>query len=163
MLTLRCTTRLLSQLKVKPEPPPPASTTKLGDWYANLLHIGRTQLVLAVSEHTFLPVIVPASPVNSLVLRLRAGVVEVVRAVGVAEAAVRVEDGEMNDVAFAKTNNKVVVGVMVEFAKALEWTWDSHPTPLDASLYLAGMVSMALRPDPHPDSATRKLFAAAKT
>ena len=31
-------------------------TTRLGDWYANLVHVGRLQLVLGVSERTLLPV-----------------------------------------------------------------------------------------------------------
>jgi hypothetical protein len=162
VLTLRCTARLLDRLKTRPEAAPAASTTRLGDWYANLLHIGRIQLVLAVSERTLLPVLIPASPASSLVPRLRVGVVEVLRAIGVPEEGIREEEDAMSDDAFAKTNNRVVVGVMVEFAKALEFTWESHATLLDASLYLAGMVCMPLRPDPHPDSVTRKLFAAAR-
>src|SRR6266849_7469921 len=40
MLTLRCTHKLLTRLKTKPSPTPPASTTKLGDWYANTLNVG---------------------------------------------------------------------------------------------------------------------------
>jgi hypothetical protein len=36
------------------------TTTRLGDWYANLLRIGRLQLVLAISERTFFPVVVAA-------------------------------------------------------------------------------------------------------
>lgn len=115
-----------------------------------------------MSERTFLPVLLPAAPVSSLVPRVRAGVIEVLRAVGAPEEAVREEEREMSDVTFAKTNNRVVVGVMVEFAKALEWTWESHATLFDASLYLASMGCMPLRPDPFPDRATRKLFAAAR-
>ena len=45
MFTLRCTKKLLTRLRVKPEPRPPASTPKLGDWYADTLNLGRERLV----------------------------------------------------------------------------------------------------------------------
>ena len=60
MFTLRCTKKLLTRLKVKPDLQPPPSTTKLGDWYADTLNLGRERLVLCVSELTLLPVVVPA-------------------------------------------------------------------------------------------------------
>ncbi|GEM_PF-2377023 len=60
MFTLRCTKKLLTRLKVKPDPRPPPPTTKLGDWCADVLNMGRERLVLCVSELTLLPVIVPA-------------------------------------------------------------------------------------------------------
>lgn len=159
MLVLRCTSRLLDRLKAKPDPAPPASTTRPGDLYANLLHIGRTQLVLAVSERTFLPALVPAAPANTLIPRLRDGILEVLRALDVSEGALREEQAAMGTVAIGKTANRQVIGVMVEFAKALEWTWDSHPTLLDASLFLGRMVCMPLKPDPFPDKVTKRLFA----
>jgi hypothetical protein len=56
LFTLRCTKKLLTRLKVKPDPRPPPSTTKLGDWYADVLNLGRERLVLCVSELTLLPV-----------------------------------------------------------------------------------------------------------
>jgi hypothetical protein len=38
MLTLRCTKKLLGRLKAKPVSEAPSSTTRLGDWYGNLLY-----------------------------------------------------------------------------------------------------------------------------
>jgi hypothetical protein len=70
MFTLRCTARLLKRMKVAPLVACPEPTTHLGDWYANLIHVGRQQLVLAVSEKTLLPVVVPAAPNSTLVPRL---------------------------------------------------------------------------------------------
>ena len=37
MFSLRCTARLLERLKLKPQPAVPPPTTRLGDWYANLV------------------------------------------------------------------------------------------------------------------------------
>jgi hypothetical protein len=48
MFTLRCTKKLLDRMRVKPDPLPPPSTTKLGDWYADTLNLGRERLVLCV-------------------------------------------------------------------------------------------------------------------
>jgi hypothetical protein len=48
LFVLRPVVRLLSRVKVKPETVLPASTMKQGDAYANLVHVGRAQLVLAV-------------------------------------------------------------------------------------------------------------------
>jgi hypothetical protein len=99
VFTLRCTQRLLTRLKGPPvdgaanEP-----TTRLGDWYANLLHLGRTQLVLAVSERTFLPVVISAAPANSIATRLRDGVVDVLAALGVDSTSVNREVAEMETV-----------------------------------------------------------------
>ena len=52
MFTLRCTKKLLTRMKVRPDLRPPLSTTKLGDWYADVLNLGRERLVLCVSELT---------------------------------------------------------------------------------------------------------------
>lgn len=87
--------------------------------------------------------------------RLREGIVEVLRALDVPDEAVRQEETAMEAVAFGKTANRQVIGVLVEFAKVLEYTWESHATLLDASLHLAGMVCMPLRPNPFPDKVTR--------
>jgi hypothetical protein len=157
---VRCTARLLERMKLTPDAAPAASTTRLGDIYANLLYLGRQQLVLAVSERTLLPVVVPAAPASSIVARVRAGIIEVLRALHVPEVRLHEEEAAMETVAVGKTMNRSVVGAMVEFAKTLEYTWDSHGTLLEASLYLAAMVCMPLRPDPFPDKVTRKLFEA---
>jgi len=41
MVVLRCTQKLLVRLKQVGELPPVESTTRLGDWYGNILLIGR--------------------------------------------------------------------------------------------------------------------------
>ena len=58
--------RKWAELECKPAP----ADTVLGDWYANLIRIGRIQVVLAVSERSLLPVVVPARDSRALVQRL---------------------------------------------------------------------------------------------
>lgn len=158
VLVLRCTARLLARMKIKPGASPPASTTGLGDIYANLVRVRHQQLVLAVSERTLLPVVIPAAPAATIAARVRVGTIEVLRALDVPEQRLREEDIAMGAIAVGKTMNRSTVGAMVEFAKALEYTWESHATLLEASRSLASMVCMPLRPDPFPDRVTRKLF-----
>lgn len=44
-----------ARLNVAPDRDPVDTTTRLGDWYTNLVHVGRTPVVLAVSDRRLLP------------------------------------------------------------------------------------------------------------
>ena len=159
MLVLRCTQRLLARIKVATEPAPPSSTTRLGDWYANLVHLGRLQLVLAVSEKTLLPVIIPAAPIATLVPRLRAGIVEVLQHLGIPKSDVERENAQMDAVVFSKTANRQVTGVMVDFAKALEFYVEDGASLVDLSLRLAETPCSPLyKTTISPDRTTITLF-----
>jgi hypothetical protein len=50
MVVLRCTHKLLARLKQTDALPVVESTTRLGDWYGNVLHLGRRQHLLFISE-----------------------------------------------------------------------------------------------------------------
>ena len=50
MVVLRCTQRLLLRLKQFDDEPPVRSTTRLGDWYGNVLHMGRRHALIFLSE-----------------------------------------------------------------------------------------------------------------
>ncbi len=58
MLVLRCTQKLLARLKQAENLPTVESTTRLGDWYGNILQLGRRHL-LFISERSRLPVVIP--------------------------------------------------------------------------------------------------------
>jgi hypothetical protein len=91
VFTLRCTQRLLARLARPPAEIGIEPTTHLGDWYANLLRVGRRQLVLAISERTFLPVVITAAPANTIVARLRVELVEILRTMSIEGAIIDVE------------------------------------------------------------------------
>ena len=136
-------------------------TTRLGDWYANLVHVGRLQFVLCVSERTLLPVLVPAAPTSTLAPRIRIALGEVLRRLGVSPEESDKEEAEMVDVAYGKTANRQVTGVMVDFSKAVEFYVDDTPSLLDVSLLLAETPCSPLyETTVSPDSATIALFAA---
>jgi hypothetical protein len=137
VFTLRPTARLLKRLRVPLTIEPRATTTRLGDWYANLLHVGRQQLVLAVSEKTLLPVVVPATPHPTLVPRLRVAVAEVLDRLAIASEPVEQELASMAEGAYGKTTNRQVLGVMVDLAKGLPFYLARDGALLDVSMTLA--------------------------
>lgn len=120
MVTLRCTQRLLKQLTVprgvEVEPP----TTRLGDWYANLLYLRPKRLVLCMSEKSLLPVLVPAKGLDTLPVRLRDAVREMLLAIEVPAAAVEAEVRAMEPLVYAPTTSRVILGSMSDFTQMLE-------------------------------------------
>lgn len=162
VFTLRPTARLITRLKAPLSPSPPASTTRLGDWYANIVYVGRLQLVLAISERTLLPVVITAAPMTTLVPRLRAGVGAVLGKLEVAETDIANELAEMNDVIYAKTADRQVTGVLVELARMLGFYFeDGGSSLLEAALWLARTPCSPLYPrEGSPARATAAAFAA---
>jgi len=120
VVTLRCTQKLLKRLNTSPAGTPTPPSTRLGDWYANLLFTRPTQIVLCVSERTLPPVVVPARDINTLVRRFRDALREVLLALGIDEVAVKEEERAMADVTIGKTGNRRVLGSMNDFAWMLE-------------------------------------------
>lgn len=159
MFTLRCTARLATRLRVKLESTSPEPTTRLGDWYANLVHVGRQQFVLAISDRTLLPVVVLASPGTSLVPRLRAAIVELLGALGIPGAAIETEHAAMTESRFGRTNNRQVLGVLVDFAKTLPYYLESATSLSSVSLQLSDTPCSPLyKTSTFPDRATSLLF-----
>ena len=59
MVVLRCTRRLLARLKRADNLSDDESTTRLGDWYGNVLPLGHRLYLLFISERSRLPVVIP--------------------------------------------------------------------------------------------------------
>lgn len=137
MFTLRCTRTLLKRLKVRPEPSPPGSDTKLGDWYANLLYTKPQQLILCVSEKTLLPVILTAKGAEPIEVRLAARVGETLRAIGIPDPIIKAELAAMSEVTISTTASRSVLGSMNDFAFMLDSHLSYGESFSDAALKLA--------------------------
>lgn len=159
MITLRCTKRLLDRLRVEADSDLPASTGPLGDWYANYVILHRQHLVLAVSEKTLLPVVLPAAPLSTLVPRLVDSIVEMLRAVGVTEEQVEAERVEMKNVTLARTASRSVLGSMNDFTAMLDPHLEGR-TPLQAALMLAESPCKPIG-WANPGKRTREVFSGA--
>ncbi|MBI5481907.1 MAG: hypothetical protein HY906_23835 [Deltaproteobacteria bacterium] len=113
MFSLHCTARLLEALRVEPRPPP-AATTRLGSWYANLLP-GRRPAVVCVSERTFLPVVLPQEGAR-LPLLLPEALAALLQALDVPRHLIEQERLAMAQVTWARTESRSVLGVLNEQA-----------------------------------------------
>ena len=114
MYQLHCTKKLLD--RTKPELTAGGDcTTQLGNWYATVL-FWKPQVALLVNERTLLPVLMPLAPATTLAKRFPQHLAQVLGAHGVAQTFIEVELRQMQNVAYAKTANRSVVGVMNQFA-----------------------------------------------
>jgi hypothetical protein len=158
MFTLRCTARLLKLVGASSAVSAPP-TTRLGDWYANIVW-GRPRVLLCVSERTLLPVLIPGYGLRGVVPELQRSVSEVLLALGIPRRKVDEEHRAMETGAIGRTANRRVLGSMNDFAWQLDSRRGEPVSLLELSLWLAdtpcGPLSMR-----NPMSATPELFASA--
>ena len=95
VFVLRCTQKLLDRLNATPDSEPAPADTVLGDWYANLIRVVRIQVVLAVSERSLLPIVVPARDSRALFQWLSEALSPMLTAVDVPTADATAERGAM--------------------------------------------------------------------
>ena len=120
MVILRPTKRLSSSLPTT-EPVRDRSDTALGDWYANRIVVDRQPLLLLVSSASLLPLLLPARDVRSLPGRLGALVEARLRRCGIDARAIDAEQQAMRPVVIGPTVDRSVLGIMVDFAKAVSY------------------------------------------
>jgi hypothetical protein len=156
VFALRCTAKLLKRVHAPLPTPTPVPTTRLGDWYATLLFT-RPQLVLAVSARTLLSVLVPARDIGTLPARLRAAVADMLMAIGVSQPAVLAELHAMEEVAYARTASRQILGSLNDFAWMCGAYLGDRSLP-DVALHLADAPCSPVRMD-SPRRVTAALFA----
>jgi len=111
MFTLRCTQKLLDRIRPVPELPAPP-TTKLGDWYCNLLDVRPGPLVLCMSEHTFLCTLIPLDYFKRRPDVMADCVALLLQRHGIPSAAVEAERVEMGRFQYGKTASRRVLGCL---------------------------------------------------
>jgi hypothetical protein len=116
LANLRCTAKLLKRLKQRPLTDPTPTDNRLGDWYANILNIGRNRLVLVTSERSLLSLIVPIKDSARLRERIRERAHALLFELGVPPDLAAAEVRGMDQMPFAKTADRKVLGSMNEFA-----------------------------------------------
>jgi uncharacterized protein DUF6933 len=112
-------TRKLSALLPSIGGAPAGDDTALGDWYVNRIVVDRRPLLLLVSSTSLLPMLLPARDVRSLPSRLAALVAVRLRRTGVDVRAIEAEREAMKPVVINPTIDRSVLGIMVDFAKAV--------------------------------------------
>jgi len=92
------------------------STTRLGDWYGNILRIGRQEYLLFISERSRLPVVIPIREKRRLATIFLDAVCAALSAIGVASNDIADERSRMSAIAFGKTRNRSLLGTLNDFA-----------------------------------------------
>lgn len=119
MYSLCLTKKLLDRIKPSAIVTDKAGTTVLGNWYATVL-FWKPQVALLVNEKTLLPVLMPLAPATDLATRFPVHLADVLAAHGVPQQFIDHELAQMQEVLYAKTSNRSVVGVMNQFSYLAE-------------------------------------------
>jgi len=125
--TLRCTHRLLRRLPLAVTTHPVSSTTRLGDWYANVLFLRHQQLILCTSERSLLSVIVPAKDPDLLPVRLRNAAQSLFHVLQLPERSAAAELEEMRQLVVGTTVNRSVLGTMNDIVQHCRWHGANRP------------------------------------
>lgn len=167
MVVIRCTQKLLRRIGKPVQssdrptygPAEPKSTTRLGDWFANLVNAGNRRFVLLVSERTRLPVIVPARDLKHLSVHLAGALPAVLQALGIPNDAIHREVAAVGQCVLAPTNSRSVLGTLNEFAFMSERRLGRDPDAdlTDIALWLADTPILSL--DDCPGVMTKVAFA----
>lgn len=119
MYSLCVTKKLLDRIKPSSVTSAEICTTVLGNWYATVL-FWKTQVALMVNEKTLLPVLMPLAPATDLATRFPEHLAGVLTAHGMPQQFIAHELTQMNEVQYAKTSNRSVVGIMNQFSYLAE-------------------------------------------
>jgi hypothetical protein len=161
VLILRCTAKLLARVALPQEPTAPSGTT-LGDWYAAPLGLGRKPYVLAISEHSRLPVLMAGRDLKHLADHLPDALAAVLWGLGISAVAIQRELAPMHPTVIAKTNSRSYLGTLNDFANLLRWRLHGQQDPdlVQAALELSHTpVAASTRQAFTPDKLTRELLA----
>jgi hypothetical protein len=105
-----------------------ASTNALGDWYANLVYIGRMQLVLCTSANSLLSVVFEARNVKTQIANnLCEGLEPLLVDLGISKSQVRAELDEMIEYHIGPTASRSILGSMNDFMGAIQYRMSAQP------------------------------------
>lgn len=160
MVIIRCTHRLRRYLTADAAAANfDASTTRLGDWYANLMFTKHRRLTLCVSERSLLPVFVPLKNRSEFLSRLHTTLGQILSTFGVQPDAIERELGKMNPYGIDSTINRSVLGSLNELSFQARGVLEQRPEiePLNLALEIAETPCSMLKYET-PRSATLALF-----
>lgn len=120
MVVLRATQKVLKTLP-RSANDCDTSDTALGDWYVNRIVVDRQPLLLFVSSKSLLAMLAPARDVRTLPDRFPGMVGDRLRQLGVDLGLIGSEMDVMHAVRVGPTQDRSVLGTMVDFSKAVPY------------------------------------------
>ena len=159
MVVLRCTQQLRLRLKQFGDEPPARSTTRLGDWYVNLIRMGNRHVLLFISERSRLPVLISIREANRLRFVFPEAVCQMLAAVGVSATDIEEERSRMSEIAYGRTKSRSLLGTLNDFSFGvrLHFITARHESLHDIARVLARTPIMPLD-GARPTDLTRRLF-----
>ncbi len=121
MQIIRCTKKLQKEMGIKEADLvlEEATASRLGGWHANLIHIDGRKCVLFVNDKTLFNFIVPDVPraqIRNLSGLFTGFLACVLSEEGIADSEITKIIAEYQEVGYAKTNSKKILGSMNELA-----------------------------------------------
>ncbi len=159
MVVLRCTQQLLFRLKQFDDAPAVRSTTRLGDWYGNLIRMGNRHVLLFISERSRLPVLIPIREANRLRFVFPEAVCQMLAAVGISATDIEEERSQMSEIAYGRTKSRSLLGTLNDFSFGVRvhFITARHESLEDIARVLARTPIMPLA-GARPSDLTRALF-----
>ena len=134
MVTLRLTHKLQKLLNIDLTEQLKPTTSKLGDWYANLVPTYSGDLIIFVNEKTLLSVAIPIWESDHLLLLFRLRVGNLLGMIGIQSKAIENELSHYDPIQFGKTRSRSVLGSMNDIAFQYQVIAEMAGTEADLSL-----------------------------
>jgi hypothetical protein len=159
MIAIRCTKKLLERIGA-PSPVTAPTTAILGDWYARPVAVSHQRLILLISEHSRLPVVMPARDVRHLATNFPEALSLVLLGLALPPSVVEREVAETREAVIAQTNNRSLLGTLNDFSYLLAGYMENAPELglVDLAL-LVSRAPVAPLGMNSPDMVTRDLLA----
>lgn len=134
MVTLRLTQKLRKVLDIDLTEQPAQATSKLGDWYANLVPTHAGDLIVFVNEKTLLSVAIPIWESDNLLSLLRLRIANLLGMLGIQSKAIENELSHYDYIQFGKTRSRNILGSMNDFAFHYQIMAEEAKSTVDLSL-----------------------------
>ncbi len=133
--TVRCTNKLLKELRIKPVEFDTTGELLVRDWHANILTINRKKCILVthtLSLYSFFIYGVTRKDFDSFITLFNDHLRAQLKSEGLSKPALFDTKGDDVDLIITKTNNRSVLGSMNELSYGLEyavWDWEGIGAP----------------------------------
>lgn len=134
MVTLRLTRKLQKLLEIDLTEQLEPTTSKLGDWYANIVPTYSGDLIIFVNEKTLLSVAIPIWESERLISWFRLRVGNLLGMIGIQPKAIEAELRHYDHIQFSKTRSRSVLGSMNDIAFQYQVIAEMAENKADSSL-----------------------------
>ena len=127
MIMVKATQSLFKFMRTKPDLEPPVSTGQLGPWVAKLVDTDAGELIVCMSERTFLTIMFPSGYVKLFVPQLYDRTYDLLCHLNVPANVAKAEVEHYRQITFTRTDSRRTVGILNEIGRQVQyWLDDQH-------------------------------------